>query len=46
MQTVGRIDIEKYRCITDEIATDEVIITPERIQPVSYKHLKTLQNLT
>ena len=42
VQTVGRIDIEKYRCITDEIATDEVIITPERIQhieAVSYTHL-------
>lgn len=34
MQTVGHIDIEKYRCITDEIVTDEVIITPERIQHI------------
>lgn len=37
-QTVGRIDIEKYRCITDEIATDEVIITPERIQHIEERH--------
>lgn len=34
MQTVGRIDIEKYRCITEDIATDEVIITDERIQHI------------
>ena len=38
VQTVGRIDIEKYRCITDEIATDEVIITPERIQHSEVSH--------
>lgn len=34
VQTVGRIDIEKYRCITNHIITDEVIITPERIQHI------------
>lgn len=38
VQTVGRIDIEKYRCITDEIATDEVIITSERIQHIEERH--------
>ena len=38
VQTVGKIDIEKYRCITDEIATDEVIITPERIQHIEERH--------
>lgn len=38
MQTVGHIDIEKYRCITGEIATDEVIITPERIQHIEERH--------
>ena len=38
VQTVGRIDIEKYRCITDEIATNEVIITPERIQHIEEHH--------
>ena len=34
VQTVGHIDIEKYRCITEDITTDEVIITPERIQHI------------
>lgn len=38
VQTVGRIDIEKYRCITDGITTDEVIITDERIQHIMERH--------
>lgn len=38
MQTVGRIDIEKYRCITENITTDEVIITSERIQHIKDRH--------
>lgn len=38
VQTVGRIDIEKYRCITDGITTDEVIITDERIQHIEAHH--------
>lgn len=38
VQTVGRIDIEKYRCITDDITTDEVIITSERIQHIQERH--------
>ena len=31
VHTVGRIDIEKYKCVTEDIQTDEVIITDERI---------------
>lgn len=38
MQTVGYIDIEKYRCIAENITTDEVIITPERIQHIEQRH--------
>ena len=38
VQTVGRIDIEKYRCITDDITTDEVIITDERVQHIKERH--------
>lgn len=38
MQTIGHIDIEKYRCVTDDIATDEVIITDERIQHIMERH--------
>ena len=38
VHTVGHIDIETYRCITDDITTDEVIITSERIQHIQERH--------
>jgi len=38
VHTVGRIDIEKYRVVTDQIRTDEVIITDERIQHIKDRH--------
>ncbi len=38
MYTVGYIDIEKYRCITEDITTDEVIITDERIEHIKERH--------
>lgn len=38
MHTIGRIDIEKYRCVTDAITTDEVVITDERIQHIQEHH--------
>lgn len=38
VQTVGYIDVEKYRCITDGIVEDEVIITTERIQHTQERH--------
>ena len=34
MHIVGRIDRKIYECITDDITTDEVIITEERIQHI------------
>lgn len=38
MQTVGHIDVEKYRCIAENISTDEVIITDERIIHIQKNH--------
>lgn len=38
MHTVGHIDIEIYRCIAEDITTDEVIITPERVQHIKDRH--------
>ncbi|WP_217959036.1 PBECR2 nuclease fold domain-containing protein [Acutalibacter muris] len=38
MQFVGRIDREIYRCVTEDITTDEVIITEERIQHIQDHH--------
>lgn len=35
---VGKIEIEKYRCITEDIVTDEVVITEERIQHIEERH--------
>lgn len=38
VQTIGRIDIEKYRVVSDKIRTDEVVITDERIQHIRDRH--------
>jgi len=38
MLTVGYIDRALYRCITDDIVTDEVIITEEQIQHIKERH--------
>lgn len=38
MQTVGHIDYEKYRCVADTFATDEVIITAERVRHIKDRH--------
>ena len=38
VQTVGYIDKEKYSCITKDITTDEVILTPERVQHIEDHH--------
>ncbi|MGN0689608.1 MAG: PBECR2 nuclease fold domain-containing protein [Oscillospiraceae bacterium] len=35
---IGKIDIEKYKCITKDIVTDDVIITEERIQHIKNRH--------
>lgn len=35
---VGKIDIEKYRCVTPDIATEEVVITEERIVHIKEHH--------
>ena len=38
MRIVGKIDINKYCCVTDHITTSEVIITDERIQHIKDRH--------
>lgn len=38
MREVGRIDIEKYRCVAEEIITDEAVITDERIAHIREHH--------
>lgn len=38
MYFIGKIDVEKYKCITKDIVTDEVIITDERIRHIKERH--------
>ena len=38
MHIVGKIDVNIYKCITEDIQTDEVIITDERIQHIKDRH--------
>ena len=38
MHSVGRINREIYKCITDDIVTDEVIITDKQIQHIKERH--------
>lgn len=38
VHTVGKLDKEIYKCITDDIVTDEVIITDERIAHIEERH--------
>ena len=38
MYTIGRIDVEKYKVISPDIQTDEVIITEERIRHIQERH--------
>ncbi|MEE0885095.1 MAG: hypothetical protein U0L59_07715 [Faecalimonas sp.] len=38
MHTVGKIDKEIYRCITDDIISSEVIITDERVGHIKERH--------
>jgi len=38
VHTVGKIDRDIYKCVTEDIVTDEVIITDERIQHIKDRH--------
>lgn len=38
VHSVGKIDKNIYKCITDDIVTDEVIITDERIGHIKERH--------
>lgn len=38
MHYIGRINLDIYKCVTNDITTDEVIITDERIQHIKDRH--------
>ncbi|RKI82940.1 hypothetical protein D7V83_09925 [bacterium 0.1xD8-71] len=37
MHTIGKIDKNIYKCVTEDIVTDEVIITDERIEHITQR---------
>ena len=38
MHIIGKINVEKYKCVADDIITDEVIITDKQIQHIKDRH--------
>ena len=38
MKYIGKIDISIYRCITDDIKSEDVILTQERVQHIKENH--------
>lgn len=38
VKTIGRIDVEKFRVVSDKIRTNEVVITDERIEHIRQRH--------
>lgn len=38
VHSIGKIDIEKYKCVTEDITTDEVIITDTQIAHIKEHH--------
>lgn len=46
MRYVGKIDRELFRCIAEDISTDEVVITQERIEHITEHHPGQLQRIS
>ena len=38
VHSIGKIDVEKYKCVTKDITTDEVIITSKQIEHIKERH--------
>lgn len=45
MRTVGRIDKEIYKCITENIMIDEVVITDNQMQHIMERHPDTYEKV-
>lgn len=45
MHTVGKIDRNIYKCITDDIMTDEVVITDNHIRHIKERHPEAYENI-
>lgn len=38
MRTIGKIDIDIYRVVSDSFVTDDVVITDERVEHIKKRH--------
>lgn len=45
MYLIGKIDLEIYKCVSDDIATDEVVLTEERIEHIKSRHPGTFERI-
>ena len=46
MHLIGKIDIEKYRCISPDIVTDEAVITEKQIEHIKLRHPKDFERFS
>ena len=46
MHTIGRINKSIYSCITEDIVTDEVIITDNQLQHILHRHPEVYKEVT
>ena len=46
MHTIGRINKSIYSCITEDIVTDEVIITDNQLQHIFDRHPEVYKEVT
>ena len=44
MYFIGKIDIEIYKCVTEDIVTDEVVITDKQIEHIKERHPNDYEN--
>lgn len=42
---IGRIDLDIYKCITEDIVTDEVVITNNQIEHIKERHEDVLETI-
>lgn len=38
VRIIGKIDVNIYKCVSDDIVTDEVVITDERVEHIKERH--------
>lgn len=38
MRVIGKIDVDIYKCVSEDIVTDVVVITDERVEHIKMRH--------